>query len=258
MKEMKTSTPFAKYMQEKEQEAGLAVELAAVGEFGQQRLGAKSGMPVPEATDLPDTYLWLQEANPEAIILEGFQEAYIGVGERFSDPGFAVYDYERCLGILVAEYGATGEAAIRYLHYHLLGADHGPASPAFVALVHVPPDQFEADPQCVYHSLADANPLAKTAIGLESAYLGIGRRAGCEPLALYGYDACIDILMAAGSESPDEARDHLDYNVLGSYHSPHMPVFVSHMCDQVEKAERPLAETHISLRAVRSDAEVVA
>lgn len=233
-----------------EKQAGTAPELPEVTEPDGQRLEVSSEASVPYDTDM--LYALLEEANPETIVVEGLEDACIGRGEWLAEETFAVYDYDRCLRILTAEHGTTEAAAIRYLHHDILGADHGLNSPVFVSRVHVPRDQFEAGPECVYDSLFDANPLAETIAGLESAYLGIGRRVGREPFAVYDYDESVYSLMEADSLSPEDARVDLDCSYLGTHTGPNTPVFVCYVRDSVEVTKQPHAGTPISLKAVGS------
>ena len=103
---------------------------------------------------MSDIYMWLRDANPEAVIIEGFEEAYVGMGHTYGGECFAVYDYDTSVRLLVVRHGATVTEAAACLDHEMLGADHGPNPPVLLSRVHVDPDELAADPRCVYDSLA--------------------------------------------------------------------------------------------------------
>lgn len=70
----------------------------------------------------------LAEQNPEALTADGFEDAIIGVTINHHHPMVVVYDYRKCVEILVAQ-GMTDEEAEEYLSFNTLGAyvgEHGP------------------------------------------------------------------------------------------------------------------------------------
>lgn len=70
----------------------------------------------------------LAEQNPEALTADGFEDAIIGVTVNHHHPMVVVYDYRRCVEILVSQ-GMTDEEAEEYLSFNTLGAyvgEHGP------------------------------------------------------------------------------------------------------------------------------------
>lgn len=60
----------------------------------------------------------LTEENPDALLLDGFEAAFIGVARRCGQPSLAVYDRDRCLRILMARDGLTEEEAEEYFSYN--------------------------------------------------------------------------------------------------------------------------------------------
>lgn len=64
---------------------------------------------------------FLAELNPDAYLPEGFDDALIGVAQRFGMPQVAAYDYQRCIEILVAS-GITQAAAEQSLMWASLPA----------------------------------------------------------------------------------------------------------------------------------------
>lgn len=70
----------------------------------------------------------LAEQNPEALTADGFEDAIIGVTINHHHPMVVVYDYRKCVEILVSQ-GMTDEEAEEYLSFNTLGAyvgEHGP------------------------------------------------------------------------------------------------------------------------------------
>jgi hypothetical protein len=70
----------------------------------------------------------LAEQNPEALTADGFEDAIIGVTINHHHPMVVVYDYRKCVEILVSQ-GLTDEEAEEYLSFNTLGAyvgEHGP------------------------------------------------------------------------------------------------------------------------------------
>lgn len=61
--------------------------------------------------------------------------------------------------------------------------------------------------------------------GFENALIGIGTQFNTD-LAVYDYDKCIDILVERDHMTPEDAHEHMSFNVLGSWVGPHTPVFI--------------------------------
>ena len=66
--------------------------------------------------------------------------------------------------------------------------------------------------------------------GFESALLGVGNQflgsEGQMHVAVYSFSKCVKVLMDRDEMEYDEALEFMDYNVLGSYLGPGMPVFL--------------------------------
>lgn len=58
-----------------------------------------------------------EEMYTGAVIIDGFDQAAIGC----SDDGRLVYDYDRMIGVLMAD-GCTETEAMEYIDYNILGA----------------------------------------------------------------------------------------------------------------------------------------
>ena len=73
---------------------------------------------------------YLAEINPDMLFADGFEEALIGHVQQFTK-SLALYDYEKCVAILMKRDSMTEEEAEEYLQFNTLGAWVGPNTPAF-------------------------------------------------------------------------------------------------------------------------------
>ena len=69
--------------------------------------------------------------SDEALLADGFSEALIGMGTRFTYD-VAVYDYEKCIEIL--ERDMSREDAEEYFDFNVSGAYVGDNTPVFVTV----------------------------------------------------------------------------------------------------------------------------
>lgn len=80
----------------------------------------------------------LAEANEEMLFADGFEEALIGTVQVFGKPPLALYDYRKCVEILMKRDGMSEDESEEYLEYNTLGAYVGESTPAFAHLVEKP------------------------------------------------------------------------------------------------------------------------
>jgi hypothetical protein len=76
------------------------------------------------------------EHNPEALLADGFEEAFIGMAERCALPALAVYDINTCIDILMTRDGMAEEDAEEFLQFNTLGAYAGDHTPVFLWRFH--------------------------------------------------------------------------------------------------------------------------
>ena len=76
----------------------------------------------------------IAEIDDEIIIYEGFDDAIVGIMERFGNERYLVYDYDKCLQILEGQ-GMDREGAIEYFDFNVLGAWVGEKTPGFLARI---------------------------------------------------------------------------------------------------------------------------
>ena len=91
----------------------------------------------------------LAEENPEALLLDGFEQAFIGIARRCGQPAIAAYDRDRCIGILVDRDGMSYDEAEEFFEFNVQGAWVGPHTPVILE---------RATPQPIQHVVGwDAN-----------------------------------------------------------------------------------------------------
>ncbi len=69
----------------------------------------------------------------EALLADGFEDALVGYGRRFNYP-VAIYDYDKCLEVMVERDGMTEEEAIEFFDFNVGGAYVGENTPVFLML----------------------------------------------------------------------------------------------------------------------------
>lgn len=72
--------------------------------------------------------------NLEAILADGFEDAFIGFAERCGSGAVAVYDFANAVKVLMGRDGMSEEEAEEYLHFNVLGAYVGEQTPWFVTV----------------------------------------------------------------------------------------------------------------------------
>lgn len=74
----------------------------------------------------------LAEENPEALLADGFEDAFLGVGCRCGQPSLAVYSYAKAVVILMFRDGMSYEDAVEYMEFNVIGAWMGPMTPIWL------------------------------------------------------------------------------------------------------------------------------
>ena len=73
----------------------------------------------------------LMEVYDGCLMADGFEEALIGFGTRFNSP-VTIYDFNKCIGVLVERDGMSEEDAQEYMEFNVLGAYVGEETPIFL------------------------------------------------------------------------------------------------------------------------------
>jgi hypothetical protein len=74
----------------------------------------------------------IHEQAEGAIILDGLDEAIIGIVEEFGNGPRILYSKEKIIDILVERDGMTSEEAIEYYDFNILGLYAGEQNPVFL------------------------------------------------------------------------------------------------------------------------------
>ena len=96
--------------------------------------------------DFEDVREWVAENNDEALFADGFEDAVIGICERYGQDPIVAYDREKCIRILVEQiqedlpksddpeedaFNAFLEAE-EYFSYNVIGSWVGENTPVFI------------------------------------------------------------------------------------------------------------------------------
>lgn len=68
------------------------------------------------------------------LLADGFDGALIGMGRQFSEE-LAVYDYNKCVEILMERDGMSYDDAVEFMEYNVVGSWVGNGTPVFVERV---------------------------------------------------------------------------------------------------------------------------
>ena len=74
----------------------------------------------------------LKDENPEAVLWDGFDEAFIGVSRRCGQPTLATYSYTKCIEILVKRDKMTWDEAVECFEFNTVGGWLGEHTPICV------------------------------------------------------------------------------------------------------------------------------
>lgn len=70
--------------------------------------------------------------NPEALICVGFNDAIIGMVERFDLPIIVAYNVDKIISILIERDGMTYDEAYEFYEFNIKNAWVGENGPAFI------------------------------------------------------------------------------------------------------------------------------
>ena len=83
-----------------------------------------------------------------------------------------------------------------------------------------------------------------TADGYDEAFLGVADRFGKEPVAVYDYDMCIQILMRDNDMDFEEALEFFEYNTIGAFIDDNQPVYL-HLSQHLFKPVHTTRSSHL-------------
>tara|TARA_B100000085_G_scaffold250271_1_gene246471 strand:+ start:275 stop:595 length:321 start_codon:yes stop_codon:yes gene_type:complete len=79
-----------------------------------------------------------QSEEPNFMLADNFEEAFLGVSETFGQNPRACYDYDKCIEIIMADMDDNSDIedkyvdAIEFFEFNVLGSYAGEYTPAFV------------------------------------------------------------------------------------------------------------------------------
>ena len=77
---------------------------------------------------------WVMGWNEEALLADGFEEAVVGMCERFGAVPVVAYDMDKCIEILIERDGMGYEEAVEYFDFKVAGSYVGEGTPLFLTL----------------------------------------------------------------------------------------------------------------------------
>jgi hypothetical protein len=75
---------------------------------------------------------WVSMYNEEALLADGFEDAFLGISEVFNRPPLATYDRDKCIEILIERDEMTHEEAVEYFEYNVAGSWVGENTPIYL------------------------------------------------------------------------------------------------------------------------------
>ena len=72
--------------------------------------------------------------DSEMLIADGFDDAIIGVSERFGRSPIVAYDKDKCIQVLMDRDGMDYEDAIEFFNFNVIGAWVGEGTPEFITV----------------------------------------------------------------------------------------------------------------------------
>lgn len=72
------------------------------------------------------------ERDENILLMDGFDEAFIGYSQRINEPMLAVYSWKKMVDVCVKRDGMTDDEATEYIEYNCIGAWVGERTPIIV------------------------------------------------------------------------------------------------------------------------------
>ena len=69
--------------------------------------------------------------HPDTLLADGFEDAFIGIGFQCETP-LAVYEFEKCIEILMDSHGMDYAGSIEYMEVNVVSAWRGKYTPIFL------------------------------------------------------------------------------------------------------------------------------
>jgi hypothetical protein len=75
---------------------------------------------------------FFEDTGMKVLLMDGFDEAFIGTSQRINEPMLAVYSYDMMLDLLMDRDGMELDVAEEYIEYNCVGAWIGEQTPIIV------------------------------------------------------------------------------------------------------------------------------
>ena len=85
--------------------------------------------------DEKDRLEFIEDNYPNALIANGFDDAIIGIVERYGMNPVVLYNKDKCLKILQKRDGMSESEAIDFYYYNIVGAYMGEHTPCFAEIL---------------------------------------------------------------------------------------------------------------------------
>jgi hypothetical protein len=85
-------------------------------------------------TDVDRIRAWVSQWNEDALLADGFEDAIVGICERFGAVPVVAYDREKCIEILMERDSMDYEEAMEFFGFNVEEAYVGDGTPVFLTL----------------------------------------------------------------------------------------------------------------------------
>ena len=75
---------------------------------------------------------FMTDHNPEALLADGLEDAFLGAGSRFGEEPAAVYDADAIIDILMERDGMDYEEALEFFEFNIMGYGSKNPTPIFL------------------------------------------------------------------------------------------------------------------------------
>ena len=77
------------------------------------------------------------QMDETVLLMDGFDEAFIGFSQRINEPMLSVYSWEKMMSVCVERDGMTEEEAEEYISFNCTGAWVGEQTPIIVMPIYM-------------------------------------------------------------------------------------------------------------------------
>ena len=75
---------------------------------------------------------YFKDNGMRVLLMDGFDEAFIGHSQRINEPEIAIYSYQKMIDTLIERDLMDYDEAVEYIYYNCLGASVGKRTPIIV------------------------------------------------------------------------------------------------------------------------------